>query len=281
MKKHPVFFPASSFSFPPACLPQRTRFTLIELLVVIAIIAILAAMLLPALNQARAKAHATRCINNLKQAGTAFAMYEDDNGGIAYCYNGSGDRYATFATCYGPLLSEDKKIVRGQIQGLGYVPDKNRSVFRCPSLIVSTDLLYQTYGAAFQANVASGFYYEAGIGVKVAAGDSSMNYYTVSKRIKKPSTAVRLADSATPVIGKPEQKQQFFCMYSNVAPQNGIGVYHLRHASSANVVFFDGHAAPQNLGQLIGKAAGYVSGTSTMHYYSQNLDPLSITFSKQ
>ena len=102
---------------------KKSAFTLIELLVVVAIIAILAAMLLPALQQARAKARTITCTSQMKQVLSAHIMYSNDFKGHVFLWSNANNPFAGYKTV------EDCRSWGGLFVELGLLPE---DIITCP-----------------------------------------------------------------------------------------------------------------------------------------------------
>ncbi|OQB75325.1 MAG: Type II secretion system protein G precursor [candidate division TA06 bacterium ADurb.Bin131] len=113
---------------------KQKGFTLIELLVVIAIIAILASMLLPALERARTQARMTTCIGNLKQIGLAVNLYLNDNNEYWYPYRRGG----------GPPAWTASSSVGGTWEWLGFLDTLTQQKYLAGSLVFSTNYYTDT-----------------------------------------------------------------------------------------------------------------------------------------
>ena len=212
---------------------KKIRFTLIELLVVIAIIAILASMLLPALNQARESARKTTCTNILKQYGVAGTLYASNN-----------DDYWIPVKPNWYNVNEFRKLL-GTYQLSGTTTS---SVAFGKGLICPSSRGYMTPvklddQIGYQANWSYGASYKD-FEATWASGDKAFKL----TQLARPSKSAAFADALDHLLYNLDPYSgtsgYFIAGREDTTPNKGVLAF--RHKDTTNLLFFDGHVNSVN-----------------------------------
>ncbi len=257
---------------------ERVNFTLIELLVVVAIIAILAAMLLPALGRAREAGKRSSCISNMKQIGLANNQYAGDYGDYSCVYSEINQMPPPLCRYwFGRRITSGMGGVSkfDATDGLlsSYVGNDGK-VFCCPSFPYTGELTGVENGAGYGYNG----YWLGGYKPSGAPGAQAINGCKLGS-IRRPSAVIAFADAASEDSGMGDAiafKPSLLLAVSHGIPgeeneyTDAAGSIHFRHLKSAVLVWADGHASVENLGKANSGTAetlGHLADVDTTDHY--------------